>query len=80
MGGRRLTRDEKIRISGEHRKGLSNRAIAVLLKDKDGNGPDQSTIARIVRQLPQSQLDDPFEWNRLDLSDAPWEAGEWLLE
>lgn len=80
MGGRRLTQEEKLTIYREHRKGLSNREVAALLEDEDGNGPDQSTVARYVRKLPELPLDDPFQWNLLENSGAPWKASMWVLE
>ena len=82
MRYRQMRDPEKIRASKLRRQGMSYQAIADALSDeaKDGRRFDRATIYRVCRAMPESPLDEPFEWHRLEEYELPWEAGAYLLE
>ena len=68
-----LTNEEKKFIYEEHKLGRSYEAIAKEL------GKHRSTIYRASKNLPDSPLDEPFQWHKLAQYGIPWEASGYLL-
>jgi hypothetical protein len=68
-----LTNDERRYIYQEHKRGRSDEDLAKEL------GKHRSTIYRARRNMPDSPLDEPFQWHKLDQYGLPWEASGYLL-
>jgi hypothetical protein len=79
---RQMTDKEKLRVYELRRKDrLSFSAIAEELSNEaeDGRKFDRATIYRVCKNLPDSPLDEPFQWQKLEEYGIPWEASGFLL-
>ena len=79
---RQMWDSEKIKAYQLRREGMSFQTIADnLSKDADdGRKFDRATILRVCRSMPDSPLEQPFEWHRLEEYGLPWEASGYLLK
>jgi hypothetical protein len=68
-----LTDDERNYIYREHKRGKSDEEIGREL------GKHRSTIYRARKHMPDSPLDEPFQWHKLTEYGIPWDASGYLL-
>jgi hypothetical protein len=68
-----LTNDDRKYIYEQHKRGRSDEDLA------RGLGKHRSTIYRARKNVPNSPLDEPFQWHKLEQYGIPWEASGYLL-
>jgi hypothetical protein len=79
---RQMTNKEKLRAHALRREGLAYETIAETLSGEaeDGRKFDRATIYRVCKNMPDSPLDEPFRWHKLEEYGIPWEASGFIMD